>query len=74
MLDLDKDTRGRQYKPYRDLIKEYDKMSPYMVRCNCSHTMLLTNKKERIICSHCGYWVYRDKKTEMKYKLKELLK
>lgn len=49
----------------------YAKMSRHCK--NCGHTVLLLNV-DRIICSHCGYWVYKDDKTEFMYKMKDNMK
>lgn len=73
-MDIDKETRGRQYKTFKQIEKYADKIQDYMVKCKCSHTMLFTRSKDRIICSHCGNYVYRDKGTEFKYKMKERLR
>ena len=73
-MDIDKDTRGRQYKSFQQIVREHKKIQDYMIKCKCSHTILFTGHKDRLCCSHCGNYVYKDKKTEMKYKIKELLK
>lgn len=73
-MDIDKNSRGKQYKKFQEIVKDYDKIQDYMVKCKCSHTILFTGIKDRLCCSHCGRYVYRDKKTEIKYKLKEYLK
>ena len=73
-MDIDARDRGKRYKSLKTLEKEADKFQDYMIKCKCSHTVMITSAKDRVICSHCGYYVYKDKKTEMKYKLKELLK
>lgn len=73
-MDIDKDTRGRQYKSFQEIVRDSHKIQDYMIKCKCSHTMLFTGNKDRLCCSHCGNWVYKDKKTEIKYKMKEYLK
>lgn len=73
-MDIDKDTRGRQYKSFQEIVRDSHKIQDYMIKCKCSHTMLFTGNKDRLCCSHCGNWVYKDKKTEIKYKIKEYLK
>lgn len=73
-MDIDKDTRGRQYKSFQEIVRDQNKIHDYMVKCKCSHTMLFTGSKDRLLCSHCGHYVYKDKKTEMKYKIKEKLR
>ena len=73
-MDIDKHTRGRQYKSYREIERDSHKIQDYMIKCKCSHSILFTGRKDRLICSHCGHYVYQDKKAELKYKMKELLK
>ena len=73
-MDIDKDTRGRQYKSLQQVAKVQNKIQNYMVKCKCSHTLLFTENKDRLCCSHCGHYVYKDKKTEIKYKMKEYLR
>lgn len=73
-MNIDKHTRGRQYKSFQEIVRDQNKIQDYMVKCKCSHTMIFTGIKDRICCSHCGNYVYKDKKTELKYKMKELLK
>ena len=73
-MDIDKHTRGRQYKSYREIERDSHKIQDYMIKCKCSHTMLFTGNRDRLCCSHCGNYVYKDKKTEIKYKMKEYLK
>lgn len=39
------------------------------IKCKiCGHTVLL-NKKDKVICDWCGYYVYIDDKTEFKDRL-----
>lgn len=41
------------------------------VKCKtCGHAMLLAGRDRRV-CSWCGNYIYKDDKTEFKYKLKE---
>lgn len=73
-MDIDKYGRWKEKQNYHQMQKKYDVFQDYMVKCSCSHTMLFTGVKDRIICSHCGNYVYKDEKTKMKYKVKELIK
>ena len=48
-------------------------LSRLNIKCkNCGHTIFPT--KDRLICSHCGKWVYRNEKIEFKYKLEQISK
>ena len=47
----------------------------YGVRCNkCGHRMLITNKYGKIPCSWCGNMIFKDKKTEFEFRLKEKMR
>lgn len=51
-------------------LQGYNKAS---IKCkHCGHTILPT--RERLICSYCGKWVYRNEKIEFKYKLEQISK
>lgn len=63
-----------KYKSFKQLHKEEDVFNRFKVKCKCSHTIIIPKTCDRVICSHCGYWVYKDKKTEIRYKLKEIMK
>ena len=53
--------------------KRFNAYTRGSVHCkNCGHTMFIANK-DRKICTHCGYWVYKDDKTEFKYKMQKII-
>lgn len=54
-------------------LKEFNKISQYRVKCKCSHTVILINR-DRVICTHCGNWIYKSPQIEFRYKLQEQLK
>ena len=33
---------------------------------HCGHSILFQVQTKRIICSHCGYWVYNNKEDEFR--------
>lgn len=39
---------------------------------NCGHSLLI-GSQEKVICNWRGYYVFKDKKAEFKYRLKEQL-
>lgn len=73
-MTIDDDVRGNRFKSYKVLEKEHRIFNNFIVKCNCSHSVLFTGKKDRLLCNHCGHYVYRDEKAKLKYKMKELLK
>ena len=38
----------------------------------CGHTLIIS-KQEKALCDYCGYYIFRDKKCEFKYRLKEAI-
>lgn len=73
-MDIDKDIKWKEKENYKQMKKKYDIFQDYMVKCKCSHTLLFTGMKDRLICSHCGNYVYKDEKAKLRYKIKEMLK
>ena len=39
---------------------------------NCGHSMLLGNQ-DKMVCYNCGKYVFKDKKVEFEYRVKEAL-
>lgn len=55
-------------------IKTTQKLSNYKVKCKrCGHVLLLTRQNKKI-CSHCGYFVFKNEKDEFNYRMAEMLK
>jgi uncharacterized paraquat-inducible protein A len=42
------------------------------IKCSCGHSMLMN--KDKVLCTWCGKYVYKDKKLEFEDKLKASLK
>lgn len=64
----------REMLTFSQVVRRHDKFQDYMVKCKCSHTILFTGYKDRLLCRYCGRYVYRNKNAEFKYKMKEKLK
>lgn len=47
-------------------------LSNYKVKCKCGHVLVIVGK-DKVICSHCGYYVYKNKKEEFKDKMRSAL-
>lgn len=44
----------------------------YCEHCNSGYGVVFKHKDEdRKLCKVCGYWIYRDPKTKLKYEMKE---
>lgn len=52
--------------------KTFTDISEHTKCCNhCGHSILFQVQTKRIICTHCGYWVYNRKEDEFKDRLLE---
>lgn len=38
--------------------------------CLCGHSVAILPNEKRVLCTHCGHWVYRDKKEMFKERLR----
>ena len=58
-------------KEYDRMTKEYSKVK---YQCKCGHKVVIPNWWNKNICKHCGRYVFKNKKDEFEYRLKEKLK
>ena len=59
---------------FREL-QNYDKsLENVKFKCKCGHRTVIPKGIEKQICSWCGHYVFRDKKVEFEYRMKERLK
>lgn len=60
---------------YKDIEKlhEYDISNKvYCKHCNSGCGVIFKHKDcDRLLCPNCKRWVYRDKKTQLRYEMKE---
>ena len=56
---------------FKEMTKLYDTVTKYRVLCpKCGHSVIFS-KFDKAICSWCKHYVFKDKKTEFEYRLKE---
>ena len=58
---------------YAEDTKKIDFYSKNSTKCRCGHTNFL-GRKEKIVCSWCNKYVFKNKKDEFVYRIGELLK
>lgn len=60
----------KQTSLLRDDIKISNELSKYKRRCKCGHVMVFykTSKRNKIICTHCGRYIYKSDFEEFKEK------
>lgn len=55
-------------------IEKLDKsITDCTIKCKCGHSIVITPRTEKTLCKHCGYYVFRNKEDEFKFRLKEML-
>lgn len=60
---------------FKEMMKYHSKMTEYKTKCkNCGHGMAIPPQLDKIICDWCGRYIFKDDKTEFKYRLLEKLK
>lgn len=58
-------------KEYNRMIDEYDKVK---YRCKCGHRVIIPEWIDKQLCSHCGNYVFKNKKDEFKFRMMEKIK
>lgn len=58
---------------YEEDTKLFNERTHSKTTCECGHRVLISNKKDRQICSWCGKYVFKNKQAEFRYKFKENL-
>ena len=52
----------------KEIEKYTSVLSDHRVLCKCSHSILIPPEVNKVICSWCGKYVFKDKKEEFKYR------
>ena len=59
-------------------LKSIEKLSRYYVdnkyTCKCGARVFIPMIEEKVLCRHCGNWVFKNEKDEFNYRLKEKLR
>lgn len=62
---------GKEWERYSRL---FDSMTSCSYKCACGHTVLMTKRVDKIVCKNCGKYVFKSKKDEFDYRIKEKMK
>lgn len=58
-------------KGWKKMTEELNKITKDRCICpNCGHTLLF-NRPDKVICSWCKHYVFKNKKVEFEWRLKE---
>ena len=58
-------------KEFRRMSDEYDKVK---YKCECGHKVVIPTWIDKKVCDWCGRYVFKSKKDEDLYRIKEMLK
>lgn len=56
---------------FKELEKLNSERSNSRVLCKCGHSLLMSNRSNKTICSYCHNFVFKTKKDEFIYRMKE---
>ena len=56
---------------FKEIEKYHNEMNKAKIICKCGHRIVIPPKLDCCICDWCGSYVFRDKKTEFKHRLKK---
>lgn len=56
---------------FKELEKLNSERTNARILCKCGHSVLINNKDNRVECSHCHNFVFKTKKDEFIYRMKE---
>lgn len=56
---------------FKDIEKLMEEQQKSKITCPCGHRIIKPKRKDRVLCSWCKKFVYKDKATEFRYKMKQ---
>ena len=71
MHKLDEGYASRFNKKQMDIM--FQTYTDNTFKCKCGHSVVVSKRIKKVPCSHCGRYVFRDKKDEFMYRLKEVI-
>lgn len=63
-----------KYMTYKDIDKYSDNLSRYRYKCKCGHKVVIPEWEEKQLCHWCKNYVFKNKKDETLYRIKEMIK
>ena len=57
-----------KYNTFKENNEYFNYLTKVTIKCSCGHSITLDKGQDREICTWCNKFVYKDKKTEFKYK------
>ena len=64
----------KEMKTYKQIDDEYSHYSLNRTICKCGHSVLITSKDGKELCTHCNRYVFATPELEKKYRKEEFIK
>ena len=61
-------------KEWEKYSRMFESMNECSYKCPCGKTVMMTSKMDKVVCSACGKYVFKNKKDEFLYRAKEKMK
>lgn len=62
-----------KYLSLKELVNLYEEKQKFRHICKCGHSVYIANKRGITECNNCHNLVFKDKKTEFEYRMKQNL-
>lgn len=59
-----------EWKTFNKDLKRFKSIARNRYYCYCGHSVVINPTETRVLCTHCGHWVYKDKQKYFKERLK----
>lgn len=59
---------------YKEIIKYSEEINKGKIKCKCGHSVIIPPNVDKVICHWCHNYVFKDKKTEFEFRLKEKMR
>ena len=53
--------------------KYYNELSNYKYTCKCGHVVVMLRGTDKVLCTWCHHYVYKNKKDEFKDRMRSVL-
>lgn len=61
------------YLDFKEMQLKLNDIQKTSYKCKCGHTVVITYQVDKALCNYCNNLVFKDKRSEFEYRLKENL-
>lgn len=67
---MGKSMTREEWATFKNDNKRFKSLASSRYYCYCGHSVIINPKETRVLCTHCGHWVYKDKQRYFKERLR----